>query len=183
MTRSKRVRRDVGKLSKSSTLGIAGLLLLLGSGLAWAGPPNPTASDNAGNTAGGSSALINNMGSRNSAFGADALNSNTTGDGNSAFGTAALANNNGYFNSAFGVDALRFNTTGAGNSAFGLWALMHNGAHDNSAFGSYALSSNTTGRDNSAFGHAALWFNTTGAFNSPRRTISLKRSPIFARSP
>ena len=62
MTRSKRVRRGVAEVSKISTLGIAGLVLLLGSGLSWAGHPNPTKSDGNGNTAGGSSALLNNTG-------------------------------------------------------------------------------------------------------------------------
>jgi hypothetical protein len=36
MARSERARREMGKLSKSGTLGIAGLVLLLGSGLVWA---------------------------------------------------------------------------------------------------------------------------------------------------
>jgi FAD binding domain len=51
------------KLSKGATLGIAGLVLLLGSGSSWAGPPNPTGSDANGNTAGGADALVINTGS------------------------------------------------------------------------------------------------------------------------
>jgi hypothetical protein len=58
---------------QSRTLGIAGLVLLLGSGASWAGPPNPTASDAAGQTAGGSYALYNGGGEANTAFGEDAL--------------------------------------------------------------------------------------------------------------
>lgn len=43
--------RGVSKFSKSGSVGIAGLMLLLGGELSWAGPPNRTSSDNAGNTA------------------------------------------------------------------------------------------------------------------------------------
>ena len=60
------------------------------------GPPNPTPSDSAGNTAGGSGTLFNNTGSANTAFGLDALTSNS-----------------GYLNTATGADALARNTTGA----------------------------------------------------------------------
>src|SRR6516225_9881526 len=42
MARSKSLGRGVGELSRSGTICIAGLLLLLGSGLSWAGPPDPT---------------------------------------------------------------------------------------------------------------------------------------------
>jgi hypothetical protein len=76
MARSKRVRRGVVRLSKSSTVVIAGLMLLLGSRPSWAGPQNqiPTLTDFFGNTAAGASALVSNgQGSRNSAFGYHAL--------------------------------------------------------------------------------------------------------------
>jgi hypothetical protein len=59
----------------------------------WAGPPNPTASDSAGNTAGGSGALSNDTtGFSNTAFGSRALLLNTTGAANTATGASALQN-------------------------------------------------------------------------------------------
>jgi hypothetical protein len=169
MAKSKLVTRGVGKLSRSRTLGIAGLLLLLGTEPSWAGPPNPTPSDGFANTAGGTGALKNNTtGGLNSAFGSEALFNNGTGGGNSAFGTAALrSNNTGGRNSAFGVTALYSNTTGGRNSAFGGAALINNTTGNyNSAFGAEALKSNTTGGRNSAFGGAALFRNDTGDLNS-----------------
>ena len=68
-------------------LTIAGLVLLLGGAtLSWGGPPNPTVSDAAGNTAGGTDALRNVTpvdpildGSNNTAFGRGALEFTTTG--------------------------------------------------------------------------------------------------------
>jgi hypothetical protein len=80
---------------QSRTLGIAGLVLLFGNGLSWAGgPPNPTASDANQNTAGGTNALFDNTtGINNIAFGFEALLFNTTGDDNTASGSEALLNN------------------------------------------------------------------------------------------
>jgi len=98
----------------------------------------------------------------NSAFGKNALSSNTTGFQNSAFGSYALLfNTEGTENSAFGEGALLANTTGDRNSAFGVRALDENTTGDgNSAFGRHSLSLNTTGCCNSAFGEDALQFST-----------------------
>ena len=109
MARSKRMRCAVSKLSKSGILGIgiAGLVLLLGSRPAGAGPPNPTPSDTHGNTAGGTFALLNNTtGVYNTAFGQGALYSNAAGNSNTAIGLNALINNAGDYNTAIGVLAL-----------------------------------------------------------------------------
>src|SRR5215469_7491199 len=57
------------------TLGIVGLVFLLGVGRSWGGPPNPTMSDVQGNTAGGTNALVNTTGHNNTAFGDAALGS------------------------------------------------------------------------------------------------------------
>src|SRR5438132_6459432 len=74
--------------------GIVGLVLLLGGGVTWGGPPNPTASDSLGNTAGGTGALSSNtFGQGNTAVGAYALQSNTTGSPNTAVGAYALYSN------------------------------------------------------------------------------------------
>ena len=93
------------------------------------------------------------------AFGVNALQSNTTGPNNSGFGVSALkSNTTGGSSSAFGVSALQSNTTGPNNSAFGFGSLLGNttGPH-NSAFGRSALQSNTTGGSSSAFGVNALY--------------------------
>jgi hypothetical protein len=78
-----------------STLGVVGLVLLLGSDLSWAGSPgpeDPTPSDALGNTAGGTGALSNNnTGLYNTAFGEGALLNNTTGNYNAASGINALS--------------------------------------------------------------------------------------------
>src|SRR6516162_3087943 len=111
MARSKRVRREMSKLSKSGALGMAGLVLLLGCGLSWAGPPNPTSSDINNNTAGGTNALsFNATGAYNTAFGSEALEFSTSGGLNTATGSLALRNNG----------------TGSGNTASGFAALYSN---------------------------------------------------------
>ena len=185
MTRSKGVRREGSKLSRSGTLGIASLLLLLGSGLSWAGPPNPTPSDGNGNTAGGANALVSTTCCYNTGFGEDALSMNTSGEGNTASGFRALLNNTtgfyntangmqalrnnttGSYNTASGVSALYFNTTGSNNTASGFWALFSNTTgHSNTASGYSALLNNTTGSINTASGNYALYFNTTGTGNT-----------------
>ena len=95
--------------------------------------------------------------SRNTAIGASALVSNTTGFGNTASGTNALANNTtGFGNTASGGGALFSNTTGNGNTASGGAALFSNTTgFSNTAIGNIALFSNTTGGGNTAVGFAA----------------------------
>jgi hypothetical protein len=159
----------MSKLSRSGTLGIAGGILLLGSGLSWAGPPNPTASDANGNTAGGTSALINNTtGENNTAFGLAALGPNTTGNNNTASGSQALVTNTtGNNNTASGFQALLFNTTGVDNAASGTGALANNtDGNGNTASGAGALFHNTMGSDNTAIGFGAGPSNTTGHRNT-----------------
>jgi hypothetical protein len=135
---------------QSRTLGIIGLVLLLGSGLSWAGPPDPTPSDEFGNTAGGSYALDNN----------------TTGGDNTAFGFGALVTNTTTTGAAFGYHALASNTTG-GDTAVGFFALYSNTTgSNNAAFGSRALFNNTTGNYNTANGLLALYGNTMGGYNT-----------------
>jgi hypothetical protein len=124
------------------------------------------------NTAVGASALItNSTGSQNTAVGNDALRLNTAGLQNSAFGyRASRANTTGNTNSAFGLDALRLNTTGSNNAAFGAQALDNNTAGDNTAIGTGALLDNTSGVGNTAIGYRAgfagvLLSNLTGSNN------------------
>ena len=102
------------------------------------------------------------------AYGYQALHSNTTGYDNSAQGSGALfSNTTGNLNTAQGYGALYLNTTGYDNSAQGSLALFSNTTgYDNSAHGFAVLSSNTTGYDNSAQGSLALSSSTTGNNNN-----------------
>lgn len=59
------------------------------------------------------------IGASNTAFGVDALLSNTTGIDNTAVGQTALRNGTGNFNSAFGTFALQNLTIGSNNTAIG----------------------------------------------------------------
>src|SRR5215472_13298533 len=169
MATSKCIERRAGKPFISRTAGAVSLVLLLGSGPVWAGPPDPTTSDALANTAGGSNALFRNTtGDGNTAFGYDVLYSNTTGDGNTAFGFGALVTNTtGGGNAAFGSEALLSNTTGLYNTASGVNALYSNTTgYINTAGGLKALFSNTTGDNNTASGGNGLYSNTTGGDNT-----------------
>ena len=121
------------------------------------------------NTASGASALLSNTtGGFNTASGVNALFSNTTGDSNPASGFSALfSNTTGGFNTASGRDALFSNTDGNFNTASGTGALFSNTTgRDNTASGVTALRNNTTGFDNTASGVNALFSNTTGDSNT-----------------
>jgi len=117
------------------------LILMLGKAPSWGEPPNNDVSDAAGNTAGGTGALVSNTaGYYNTASGFYALYANTTGGSNTASGAYALdANTTGSNNTAIGTFALSHNTTGGGNTAIGTFALSHN----------------TTGNLNTAIGYGA----------------------------
>jgi hypothetical protein len=127
-------------------------------------------SDVSTNTAFGFQALFVNStnGRLNSAFGYQALSSNTDGSGNSAMGYQALDfNTTGSNNSAMGYQALYSNTTGSNNSAMGVGALQVNTTgSNNTAMGQAALYRNTTGSNNSALGFSALQYVTTSSNNS-----------------
>jgi len=105
----------------------------------------------------GYDALGTNTGRANSAFGAEAMDSNQTGYENSAFGYMAMDDNTtGYYNSSFGVKTLASNTTGAYNSGFGSQALIGNTSGQyNVAVGMTALNSTQTGHYNVAVGYQA----------------------------
>jgi hypothetical protein len=127
------------------------------------------------NTAIGTAALLLNNGdptkeqaSENSAFGAGALLSNTTGIRNTANGAfALLSNTTGFGNTANGSSALYSNTIGSINTATGFGALLFNTTGSaNTAAGRDALYSNTSGSSNTAFGLATLALNTTGNNNT-----------------
>ena len=78
------------------------------------------------------------------------------GYSSSAFGYEALKSNTGGQNTANGTEALYFNTTGRHNMASGVNALYYNTTGwYNTASGNAALSSNTTGSNNTALGYYA----------------------------
>ena len=111
---------------------------------------------------------------KNSAFGAQALNANTTGTYNTAVGSYALASNtSGGLNTAVGAYALRANTTGSYNSALGAYALYENNGNGNTATGYEALALNQTGSSNVANGYAALFSNVSGSGNTAVGTEAL----------
>jgi trimeric autotransporter adhesin len=102
------------------------------------------------NTAVGAGALVFNNADSNTAVGAEALWSNTSGTANTATGLAALFSNMiGNSNTANGAFTLSGNTTGVNNTAIGDGALQ----------------SNTTGNGNIALGESAGGFLTTGDNN------------------
>ena len=143
-----------------------------------------TATTVSGNTAVGDSALKINVAEYNTAVGAFALDSNTTGATNTAVGYGALdANSTAEYNTAIGAYALVAATTGSYNTALGRSAGLaittgtRNVAigvdslkavttqENNTAVGTNALASNTND-DNTAVGRSALTANTTGADNT-----------------
>jgi trimeric autotransporter adhesin len=130
------------------------------------------------NTCLGVGALPADSGSRNSAFGSEALFSNTSGVLNTAAGWRALrSNTTGGSNTAVGINALLLNTTGQLNAALGSNALQSNSiGFNNTALGASALSSNLGGWDNTAVGLQALSGNTGGIHNTAVGVESLLRN-------
>ena len=118
-------------------------------------------------TAVGAGALQSNTtGTNNVAIGSNALKLNTAGISNTAVGTGALLANTSSYNTAIGYGALAVTTAGA-NTAVGNQALASNtSGYANAATGSGALLANTTGYSNTANGSGAVISNTTGNSNT-----------------
>jgi len=120
------------------------------------------------NSASGANALYSNTtGNRNNASGEGALYSNTTANDNNAMGANALHNNiTGTLNNAMGNFAMEYNTTGNNNNAVGYGAMLHNTTgSDNSAQGYFSLENNTSGNLNIGVGYKAGVNLTTGSNN------------------
>src|SRR6516162_5965015 len=119
------------------------------------------------NTVLGDDALLNNIGSANTATGFQALFSNTTGIENTAVGWRALQGDTiGNANTAVGTNALQGGGTGGGNtvlgeSALGNWIT----ASRNTAVGLEALLNFSSGNSNIAVGDSAGANLTTGDNN------------------
>jgi hypothetical protein len=108
----------------------------------------------------------------NTAYGYDALTSNTTGAYNVAVGYDALTLSTiGSINTAVGALALQKNVAGISNTAIGhgsLAEVIGNGAISgsyNTAIGSYSQASNVSGKENVSVGVSALNVNTSGNYN------------------
>jgi hypothetical protein len=119
------------------------------------------------NTAVGASALASNStGAFNTATGYQALTSSVSGSHNTATGYGSLDFNTGSYNSAFGSAALNANTSGANNTAVGYYALVSNTtASNNTAVGYQAAYSGTTAANITAMGFQSL-YNNTGDYNT-----------------
>lgn len=119
------------------------------------------------NTAVGASALATNTsGVSNTATGYQALNAVSTGNNNSAYGRNSLLLNTGSNNTGYGAYTLQANTSGAQNAAFGQSAGYGNTTGvENSFFGTSAGYTNSTGAYNTALGSNALYSNTTASNN------------------
>lgn len=111
---------------------------------------------------------IRTIGTKNTAFGCQALELNVTGSWNSAMGVLALGTNrSGGGNTANGFFSMLFNLTGNFNTSNGAYALEKNTVGDfNVANGAYSLSENTTGTQNTADGTFSLNGNMTGYDNT-----------------
>ena len=114
----------------------------------------------------------------NTAFGASALLTNTTGVNNTAVGNNALKMTNGdgttgSYNVALGYSTLSANTTGSFNVASGANTLASNtSGNKNSAFGNQSLRMNTTGGNNVGFGFSSLYSVTTASDNTAIGTLT-----------
>jgi hypothetical protein len=136
-------------------------------------------SNNGVNTAFGASALASNTtGAYNTAIGFQVLTNNTTGNNNHALGFQALAaNTSGSRNTAFGEASLPRNTEGSDNVAIGVTALFRNTtANNNIAIGTQALGNSLTGSNNIAIGSQALTGNSTSSNNTAVGYQSLQQT-------
>jgi hypothetical protein len=142
--------------------------------------PPPDGGYPGGNTAEGANALFSlTTGGYNTAIGFFSLKSNAAGSFNTATGAGALLLNTADDNTAFGATALLLNTSGGNNTAVGATALLNNSeGSSNSAFGWGALASNTTADDNTATGFNALFSNTEGVANTANGSTALFSNTI-----
>ena len=146
-------------ITASTTLGVTGVSTLTGGAVIQGLTVGLGANAVAGNTAVGLFALASGSlsGGNNTALGAIALTSLTTGVFNTAVGQAALnADTGGNYNAAVGASALALNTSGANNSAVGAYSLSGNiSGSSNIGVGVNAGNALTTGSNNTIIGSVA----------------------------
>ena len=120
------------------------------------------------NTAVGASALASNTtGFNMTAVGIQSAFTNTSGIRGTFVGYQAGYTNNGDYNTAVGWSALYANTSGQLNTAVGDGALQLNTTgSENTSVGQGSLTFNTTGAYNTAIGRSALRSNTTASYNT-----------------
>ena len=120
------------------------------------------------NTAVGASALATNTtGPKNTAVGYQAGYSNSTGMETTFVGWNAGYASTANYNTAFGSNALASNTSGTPNTVVGAGAANANTTgSSNTIMGFQSYQANTTGGQNTAFGDNALRSNTTASNNS-----------------
>lgn len=124
------------------------------------------ATDGAFNVAVGSTALLKNSGSNNTAIGAATLVETTTGIRNTAVGFAALnVNTTGGYNTAVGMYALDAATTASENTAVGYQALSENVTGTKCVAVGFNALLNSTVDQNTAIGYEALRYTQAGGSN------------------
>jgi hypothetical protein len=134
------------------------------------------------NTAYGYDALTSNTtGAYNVGVGFDALKLSTSGQFSTAVGYSALSSNLiGSINTAVGALALQKNVAGISNTAIGhgsLAEVIGNGfvsGSYNTAIGSYSQASNVSGQRNVSVGVSALNQNNSGSYNVAIGNYSLE---------
>jgi trimeric autotransporter adhesin len=140
--------------------------------------PPPDGGYPGGNTAEGTSALLNRTtGMYNTAVGIYSMLSLSDGNFCTGIGAGTLLSNTADENTATGAGALLSNTTGTENTATGAFTLFSNTAGNaNTANGASALLNDTIGSANTANGASALFFNTEGSANTASGSFSLQNN-------
>jgi hypothetical protein len=153
---------DTGAISAPVDASISGLTVGKGGGAV------------ATNTAIGAGALVSNTtGAQNNAIGYTALQTNSIGSRNIAIGNGALSASTVSDNLAIGYAAATSTTTGQYNTFIGGYEGAGYSAgqgnttgSNNTALGAGSFGANTTGASNTALGVSALRSNTTASYNT-----------------